>query len=400
MKYLYLKVKILALTFSPVVSILLIGIGLHYGIYTSGMTAVVFGAYSVVATLLIIPRVLSKGRYCLSLKEWMIVLLLIFILFRILIDDFENNRQLTSAYAVYFLCGCLIPYLVATAFDFDLESDRLSHGIHKVIFVTVIFLIYSNARFYSEGKITRIGGDDQLLNPLQVGYLSSGLIGLSFWSLRALLRKVRRPKTFNLIFIFASAIAGLTALFLSASKGALLSVLTLYLLFLSACIFKKNYKFFIFNAFLVITAVGSLVYGNVPLGEWLVLAERLQDDSSALSRVALLSEAFHVFKSSWLVGASGALPSGGFAHNIIVEGFVQLGLFGGFMFFLLNIIAVQRSVILILRDCNSSWAGYLFVNFLIAALFSGALHLSFGYWVFLALVLQRGKRSNTVTVDR
>ena len=123
-----------------------------------------------------------------------------------------------------------------------------------------------------------------------------------------------------------------------------------------------------------------------------VIFERFDDLSSTDSRMNLLSAARDQFLSAPILGAGATLPDGGFSHNILVEAFLTTGVVGGLLFLFVNFAATIKTLYLICVDSKNAWIGYLFINYLIAALFSGALHLVLQYWILLSIVLSLSNR--------
>jgi O-antigen ligase len=112
------------------------------------------------------------------------------------------------------------------------------------------------------------------------------------------------------------------------------------------------------------------------------------ENSSVNNREIMYRGAWEQYLDSPLIGSSiverGTLS---YPHNLILEGFMATGTFGGVALVLLVLLASYRALRLIVHDTTSAWIPLCFFQQLIGAMFSGGIYGNMLLWGMTGIVL-------------
>jgi len=309
----------------------------------------------------------------------------IFYLLRVFYDHaFTDNSGHQGDILFFALGGCLLPFLAFWRSGLSIANGTYQRvGInYGLLSLCIIIFTYRDYLLNAVGRLGLTGAD--ALNPLQVAYLSSGVFVIALDFVIAP-RDYRGGGVVQLGAAYAALGLSVIGLALGASKGAFVAV--------AVCIFIKFAVFLLKGSFLKGGSVALIIFSALLYGvdafDFLgsSIVERFKDSGSQDARIDLLVAAYEAFSIKPLWGAGGILPGGGFSHNILAEAFLTTGIFGGLLFLFLNVTVCAKTLYLIYSDPKNAWIGYLFINYLIAALFSGRLHLVPQYWILFAILL-------------
>lgn len=254
------------------------------------------------------------------------------------------------------------------------------------------------------------------LNPISLGQYASSLslVSLFLW-LKA--KDIFAPRLQPILTVASiiTTIIGTIGVFLSGSRGPLISlaICFLVLLFYSQ---KLNLKSFLrLTLFIICVSLAfsfALEKSTGFIDRLFQLNEELSSTGSArhyYSRKNLYSIAFQTIDKNLFLGFGAELPDQlGYPHNLILESFLSTGLIGGSIFvFLLIYFTVQSLLILSPKSKSSEWGwlGILFIQYLISGLFSGSIYSSSILWylMFSIMVISNfnaDTRSNTWFVQQ
>ena len=329
-------------------------------------------------------RFYSNKKTRLAVGSYFWLLFWFFYLFRLFIDTSLYQEDLSKdewEYLFYAIGGCFIPGLAFILLGFESKYDSIDLLI-KLLAFSMLFqmlLIINQHGILSVSELMVIRGETRTLNPISLGHYSVSLIMLS------LIRLFHCQKKYSYLFFGVSLFIGIAGLLVSGSRGPLLSLLAMFLVF----IFFKKKGLILFLSFFVI--VISFFYSFVMDEIYFFnrVSTSLFDDDA---RLGLLESAYEMFIEFPVYGA-GIEPLSTYPHNFIVESFLALGLFGGLVFLILLTLTFLRAVNLLLYS-EAYWLSLLFIQYVVASLFSGALYNGVHFWILSACILSSPKNTN------
>jgi O-antigen ligase len=296
----------------------------------------------------------------------------------------------------------LIPAINFLYIDFSKSNKYL---IYSWIFLCIIGAgILSLSPSQSEQFASQGGRLSNLaLNPIALGNYAGSLVLLAlFISLNQKAVFSGLVGKFSKIVFPATAAIGVAGVFLSGSRGPLISLLICVLiLFLTSSQKTKMGLKFVVTLLLIIGLFGfgvsfALEQGSGSIERIFATEEELSGTSrfsgTENSRLYLYSLVLEKVEKNPLFGFGLELPDGlGYPHNLILESFLALGILGGLMFIILQIYMLFQAFAL-LKHKNSykaawGWLGILFIQYFIASMSSGSIYGSYVLWYLMFAVL-------------
>lgn len=215
----------------------------------------------------------------------------------------------------------------------------------------------------------------------KINPISLGEVGCTSVLAALVLGTDRRSKFFRGLMAGCAGVA-LWTLYMAASRGPIMSLVVCLAAYSLA---RRAWAYPLAIAAAIYVAIG--VFGVLDVGS---LAETLRftgagTDASSLERYDLIDEALEEFESNPWLGSSYALPDGNWPHNLFVEAAMAMGVPGLALF----VIVILRSLSASLWALNAGYrfAALLFVQFLVAGQFSGALWGWPGLWIGIAVLM-------------
>jgi hypothetical protein len=262
------------------------------------------------------------------------------------------------------------------------------------LIATPIILTVALRGSFQEVLGGRLGTD--VLNPISLGHLGAALVILSI---------VAPPFTSRSLAIIARVVGcgtGLLVVLLSDARGPQVALVVCIFLF----VVKKGRR----GLATIILLAATLVYpylqavdyaeGSTSIrifGRWSEFQD-VADSKSAGVRVILMIHAVEQFMEHPLTGNSLVEEqSGDYPHNIILESFMSIGVFGGAVLLCMIVVCCRATLVLLSAGDAYSWIGLLYAQQLVGSMFSGSLLVGETYWVWSAAVfaaytaLQRDK---------
>lgn len=349
-----------------------------------------------VRVLVVLAAVAVLSKYIsFDIRRYPILLFILlfwfFYVIRISIDTLVYSDFLSQPVIYYWTFGigaCFLPML-AIVFSPRLDGDVLHlriyiacllAGVMAVVYASTFSESYSSGVFEDTGRLRL-----DALNPISLGNLGCLLVLQALWYLA-----VRRSSLVKSMFFFFGLSIGLYLLVASNSRGPLLALLVGLLFF--AFLMPRRLAFFYLIVLVLLFFVFSWVLyflgENYGFGIYdRMFSQNIVYDESSLARQFAYAESFRVFFDKPLTGDGLELIEiRSYPHNIVLESFVSTGLVGGIIFVIV-IFSVLMKAIRLFESANSfSWASLLFVQFLVAAQFSGSLINSTSFWVSLGLI--------------
>ncbi|MEE4213010.1 MAG: O-antigen ligase family protein [Parvularcula sp.] len=230
------------------------------------------------------------------------------------------------------------------------------------------------------------------INPISLGHVGATVFLLIYW-------RVRRGSIGLVAFLFwlAAALLGFYGVLASGSRGPVIAMIC-GLLFIEL-IYGGRTLIILSIISAPILAILTIDISRLEASLGTNIFSRFETaisgtDASSLARVEQLSSAWSLFLNNFAFGSSLEDPVYRiYPHNIIVEAFMALGIFGGMLLIALLFSTCLRAFRLARSDAAQSAYGALFIQYMVAAQLSGGLYGSSAMWVLLGCIagLQKGQ---------
>lgn len=209
------------------------------------------------------------------------------------------------------------------------------------------------------------------------------------------------------ILAITFSFVGLSGIVLSGSRSPIIAFLICGAIFYIAKTHK--WKWIVVGAivlYLLLNAIESQIYSfnNFLIDNGITSfnrvvetfwgGENIVDNTSG--RNTIYSEGWLLFFDNILFGYGYLLPDESYVHNLFIEQFMALGVFGGVIFVIMNIIALKKSWALIQIEPKYTLIVVLFLQYLILGLFSRTAIANAPYWLFMFLVVNTYNNYNSI----
>jgi len=312
---------------------------------------------------------------------------------RIIVDGLWNPEVLRLELLEYLLYAIGISLLPAVAVSVGVDDFVLDRAVFAILVLGGLAAIFNIWVIASEESIVSLldltfrRRQTNTLDPISISHLGVTLLILSTW---AILRDNSSGLMKRALIIICSLVGALTAL-LGAARGPLLVLsLTLPLAFYLG---KRSFnRRNLFRLFLVITLLFlGFCYLLINHESFSGLRRMGQSVFTDDRRITLYTEGLDLFLEYPLLGA-GTEPLGFYPHNVILESFILAGVFSGFPFVSMVFLSMAGALRLLISCPSISWISLLYLQFMISAMFSGALYDNAAMWIFMALVISNLSR--------
>lgn len=331
---------------------------------------------------------------------WMLVLSFwSFYLGRIFVDTIVDPIDLSRDpidYWIWAVGACLLPMLALLTYpnaDYLKPAYRLSLTI-LVLAGLLTAALGSGMSNPTEGTGHQTGRLQlESLNPIFAGHMGLSLLLLAIWPM------IHAPGARTTLVKFLHIPAGILGLFLliaAASRGPFVGLLMVLLFYGIAYRAVRAWRLIPITILLVVGIAQFATYLE-QAGSYRVVS-RVEsvtsgEDMAVTSRLVAYIGAIEQFAGSPIYGnALEEERTGFYPHNVILESFMATGLLGGLPFLALIFYGVLASYRLIERRSEHGWIPLIFIQYFIAAQFSGSLFTSTVMWTFLAIVIVSSQR--------
>lgn len=294
-------------------------------------------------------------------------------------------------YWIWAIGTCLIPAL-ALLVKVKNEAFQTAYrwSLLFLLFSSCLIIFSGNtSSLSSSGIIQDIGRfNTESLNPITIGHIGLSLMLLMIWFF------LQQTKGFSLkkrLLVFAGIFLGLYLVISSASRGPIVTFFVVILFYLLSVNFKKTWKPIVF--FLVLLTIGfSLAIHFEESGRFRTVS-RIEgafsgDDMAVSGRQMSYSGAWQQFLGSPLIGDGlEEKVTGFYPHNVILESFMATGVVGGISFLSMLILGLVCAYKLLNSQSGNGWVALVFLQYVVAAQFSGAIYNVTAMWTFLAATI-------------
>lgn len=347
--------------------------------------------YRSVVVLLSSLSIVCVGFAALKLKRnfsayfFSFILLSFFLLFlfRAILDSYMRASEIDSAvlrmFWMFLIGVTFLPtFAVALCWKYITEKNEFlcSSGVF-IGLISVIVVLF--AWVFYKGFDTLIGGRIEFatLNPISIGHASVSLLIFSY----AYFMTSKASFFYRfLVFIFSIAV-GFLVIIAAGSRGPILSIAAVCIFFV---VFSQKINIYGKLGLLAIGVVLSIVAISIFSDAMIVsrITSGLFDDPA---RNKIFEDSIYSFYSSPLIGA-GILTMDTYPHNYILESFVIVGVFGGVIYIIINIVSLYAAIKMY-RSRMNPVLPLLFIQYFVAGLFSGTIHEAAIFWMTLSILL-------------
>lgn len=318
----------------------------------------------------------------------------------------EPLSRSSGDYYMWAFGACLLPMLAAARSvpnPGSLKSAfRFTYGL---LFCAVVLA----AAFGSSMVLTQASDLEntgrlrlEMLNPISLGHLGVTLAVFSVWRLMHRDKGIKRRWQGNSL-LMTGILLGFYIMVAANSRGPIIAASCCFLFIIASSNLRRKSILLLMGACIVILSFPLITYLDEALG--ISAFDRLfsSDVATDSSRQLLYEGAFREFSMSPFTG--GGLEVRGlqtYPHNLVMEAFMATGIFGG-LFFLLLIVCLSLSTFrLYKKNPEGGWIPLLFVQYLIASQFSGAIYSSTYFWLAVGLLigLKRCRRDDVINLPR
>lgn len=344
--------------------------------------------YRVISLLPSLLIIFSHFQKKIKIESKFIFLFFTFYFFRMCYDfyvleiDYDKNPY---EYFATFFGVVAVPTISVAYIDFEkINWKKILYYIYILLFLVAIVNIGCvNFSLSSE----RSSG---ITNMWPMGF---GQIGVTL-SILSLFIYERLKNKYTKMTLVVGFFLGIIILVMSASKGPLVSLVIMLLLYFVLKGFPQIFKHILF---LLITLGGILYICIMPeLHLFTRLSDALNLDLSTLGRVDVLKFTLQNIKEHFFFGNSFLIHTEEtplvYPHNLFLEAFFSLGVFGGFLFLIINIFAILK--IKNWKPQHLLWIYFIYIQYLVQSLFSWSLYTSSFFWISMMLVFCLAESNN------
>jgi hypothetical protein len=297
--------------------------------------------------------------------------------------------------------GIIIP---VTAVSFmKINTDKLNTTIFYVSFVQCFFvliglyLLYgtnivqllSERYMYTDNSVNNGGGSP--LNPILVSRTGAVLF------LLLLVNVLFKTKIIKSYLYIVGFILSISLILLGGSRGPLLTCIVLSIITIFFHLKNSNFKNIFVVLFVVLVVLIGLSYLIATYSESIDLVQRVNESllnrgNVSYGREGHFNSALNQFIDNPFFGDKiFDNYSNFYPHNLLLESFMALGIFGGLIFLYINIINIIK--------CGKKNIINIFITFVCFSLFgftSGAIWSSSEFWILLA-VINKFRKNDFIT---
>lgn len=377
--------------------------GTEEGTAVSRFVTVPYRAFALVISLLVLfQNRKSKAKVNPPLKLYFAFWVLLII--RIVYDLYmRTDIRVSAGHAreviIYVFLVCLIPaisvYKSLSVIDFNKAFKYIFFGY---VILVPVFYMNNPMLFSTDSTGYRLSGNIAM-NTITFGHYGVTLAILAFYWGKSTVTHWKKYLSYLLIA------AGVFVMLRAGSRGPLVALFACFVFYYISR--QKTSVGLTFIAILLVVllyALGDILFDGIRAISPM-LAARLslsgtgtEIEEFSSGRTSLYDEALNRFYDSPLFGESFAIfhSNGSFiySHNMVLDAFMALGIFGGLLFVIMLIYAVLNSRFMIMSRFKHWWIGLVCVQYIIYNMLSGAFYQSGMLNALLIIALYYSKDSN------
>ena len=318
-----------------------------------------------------------------------LITFLTFYLLRILFDTLIIDRTLSkpdNVYWIWAIGASFVPMLAAMTIRQDNVRAIFPWVLTILVYCSLIAAMFGTTSFSADGGVTSANiGRISLssLNPISLGHLGVSTIIVCLFQII----NIRTSLSLISLVAIIGVILGAYLMIIAGSRGPVLAgfCVILYIFLLKGII----------RGYMVIVVAVPVLYLGIQFAVFIqettdiyavsrFASSGAENDQSVLGRLSAYSDAIRQTKDSPVFGSSlEVFSTGYYPHNVILESFMSVGIFGGMLFSFLLSYVLWRGRLIFNNIPSCSWVLFLYIQFLTASMFSGAIWNSTYLWVTL-----------------
>lgn len=320
---------------------------------------------------------------------------------RLLVDTLISPIPLRLPVEEYYLLVFGLVLLPTNAFFSVLKPVANRSAIFATLVLSVLACLatyYLGIDTLVSGSVGRLG--TETLNPISFGYLGATVVLLASFILLRLELRTHLGK----VLLLGSIALGLLSVGLAGSRGPLAALVVTVLVLVGHAVRQTSMRHAAaFSLVLIASVVVALPY-VVEMGSGIV--ERIEMTGTGLDpsdedRFWLWRIAWAAFLDNPLLG-NGIEPAsvGFYPHNIVLEAYMATGFVGGCLLLFMLVYVGKRALDLLSLNPGYGWIGLLYIQQVVAAIFSGSIYGSTGVWYLMAAVVSAERTHRSLKAQR
>ncbi len=311
-------------------------------------------------------------------------------------DTFYQSDQLGQSpefYWMWALGGCFIP-MIALAKQPQRDDVWIASFMGLFIGASIAAILVAftasgqmenaSGLVYESGRF-RIGNT---LNPIAVGHIGALLLTQASWYLMYQERSTRR---FGTVVPMLLAAMGTYILLVGNSRGPLIAAICCLLIMVVALRTTKKLAAILVLAVaaVLLSPIMAYVEKTTDIAVYSrMFGQSISEQAESSMRLSLYKSALQITESSPFIGVSIEDPwTKSYPHNVFIELYMASGLFAAAGLLVIFILLMVRAIKLLGYRSSSSWAGILFIQFLVGAQVSSAFYSNGYLWCAVGLLI-------------
>lgn len=389
LSHIYILLAALNLAGFPLVA----GLTTYAGIGSTTYSIAMRSALLILSMLLIVAAFVGKKIKVVGGIFWLPLLVFWFAyLLRLYLDTSSDTGGLSRAatdYWIWAVGACFVPMLGLLTYP---KKDYFAKAYKAMLLILILASFFvatlgsglytpEVGRGYDTGRLRL-----EALNPISVGHLGLSLLLLSVWPF---MNGGKVSLGYKQLLNIAAGLLGLYLLIAAASRGPLVALIFVLFFYFLAQDARRNWKVLTVTAILLALAnqVGARLEETGKYKAFSRTESALSGEDVAVSgrQVAYKGAANQFIQSPIFGDALEEKTTQKYPHNVVLESFMATGLIGGLPFLFLIIYGAFISYKAFKVKSDDGWISMIYIQYLVAAQFSGALYSVTTMWTFLAI---------------
>lgn len=304
----------------------------------------------------------------------------------------------------YFIIGVtIIPFLSVLYSYKKINIEIFSNIVVSMLIISLLISIYSNQALAKSIDLSYVRQQgNKGLSSIEYGQAAVSLILISLY--KSMNKKNNKKYIF---FYYGCMLLGVYAMLKAGSRSPIISLLVAII----AIVLKNNKNTFVNLFFIIVIFIGLLLfYDDIVkfigmISPIMKMRINLLGHGDLNMRDVLFMDAVNQFIRAPLIGNDIVLIDGSgagwYPHNIFIESFMVLGVFGGLIMTILTVVTIMYSLYLLKNDKeNTGLYAVLFFQHLVLSGVSGALQNSGVFFTLMVLIITNGSYIKKLRKER
>lgn len=303
-----------------------------------------------------------------------LIIFFIFYIIRSIFDSFYDYKNIYFFLLEFWIFVIMLIIIPILSFSCSINYKTLNRAKLFTLYLAIstnllgVFNNIINLEGFKGGRLT----SNLLMNPVSFGQMGVILVAICITYLI-------KSNIINNLILFSLIILGIFNIALAGSRGPLIELVLVLVLFIFSN-FKKFNKIYFFSILLLLFFI-FIYYSQYFLYFDTALA-RLEG-SGQEERNLLINDALDKIINNPILGFQAI---GSYPHNLLIESLMAFGLLGGILMIYLYYQSI-KCILFLVRNENTSWLALILLMHMFATLISGAIYNSIEFWPLLSLCI-------------